>query len=57
MVFVIRKARIEKWGYEITARGFHNIAPTIDAAVSYIRRRFGGDVQIKIKNSEGEIEK
>ena len=48
--FVIRKAKIEKWGYEITARGFHNIAPTVEAAVAYLKDRYGDDVKYRIES-------
>lgn len=46
--FVIRKSKIKAWGYEITAKNFHNIAPTVEAAVSYLRDRYGHDVKYRI---------
>lgn len=55
MTYIIKKARIDKWGYEITAGGkhsgyeYHNIAPTIEAAVTLLQDRFGIDVDYKIK--------
>ena len=52
MTYTIRKAKIESWGYEITARGFHNIAPTVEAAVNYLKDRFGHDVQYVVKEPE-----
>ena len=48
MIFVIKKAKIEKWGYEIIAKGFHNIAPSIETAISYLKDRFGNDVKYRI---------
>lgn len=50
MTYTIKKSRIEAWGYEISANGFHNIAPTIDAAIRYLQSRFGYDVKYRIKN-------
>lgn len=49
MVFTIKKAKIEAWGYEITAKHFHNIAPTKEAAIRYLQDRYGLDVKYKIK--------
>ena len=49
MTYTIRPARIEAWGYEITAPHFHNIAPSVDAAVRYLQGRFGWDVKIRVK--------
>jgi len=49
MTFIIKKSRIAAWGYEITGPGFHNIAPSIEAAIDYLKDRFGHDVKIKIK--------
>lgn len=55
MTYIIKKAKIGKWGYEITANSkrsgykYHNIAPTIEAAISLLRNRFGADVDYKIK--------
>lgn len=49
MIFTIKKARYEQWGYEITAKGFHNIAPTIEAAINYLKGRYGYDVKYRIK--------
>lgn len=54
MVFTIQKAKIPSWGYEITAKGFHNIAPTVEAAVSYLQGRFGADVKYKVKGVTGD---
>ena len=48
MTFKIKKARIPAWGYEITAKGFHNIAPSVEAAIGYLQGRFGGDVKYRI---------
>ena len=33
MTYTIRPARIASWGYEITAQHYHNIAPSVDAAI------------------------
>ena len=52
MTFTIKKAKIPSWGYEITAKGFHNIAPTVEAAVSYLQGRFGADVKYRVKEGE-----
>lgn len=49
MVFTIKKAKIPAWGYEITAKGFHNIAPSVEAAVDYLKGRYGADVKYKVK--------
>lgn len=49
MVFTIKPARIPEWGYEITARGFHNIAPSVDAAIAYLQGRYGHDVKYRVK--------
>ena len=49
MTYTIKKSKIAQWGYEITAKDFHNIAPSIEAAVSYLQGRFGHDVSYKIK--------
>lgn len=48
MKFTIKKARIPQWGYEITAHGYHNIAPSVPAAVRMLRDRFGNNVRIRI---------
>ena len=52
MRFVIKKSKIPQWGYEITAKGFHNIAPTAEAAVSYLKSRYGHDVKYRVKEAE-----
>ena len=52
LVFTIQKAKIPAWGYEITAKGFHNIAPTVEAAVSYLKSRYGHDVKYRVKEAE-----
>ena len=48
-MFLIKKSKIPKWGYEITAKGYHNIAPTVEVAVNYLKSRFGADVKYKVK--------
>lgn len=50
MTFTIKKSKIDTWGYEITAKGFHNIAPSIEAAVRYLIDRYGHDVKYRIRN-------
>lgn len=50
MHFTIKPARIPGWGYEITAKGFHNIAPSVEAAIAYLKDRYGYDVKYRIKN-------
>ena len=52
MTFVIKKAKIPAWGYEITAKGFHNIAPTIEAAVNYLKGRYGSSVKYTVKGEK-----
>lgn len=47
--FTIKKARFPQWGYEITAKNYHNIAPSIEIAVRYLKDRFGNNVKIRIK--------
>lgn len=49
MTFTIKKAKIPSWGYEITAKGFHNIAPTVEVAISYLKGRYGCDVKYRVK--------
>lgn len=48
MRFVIKESKIPQWGYEITAKGFHNIAPTVEAAVDYLKSRYGYDVEYRV---------
>ncbi len=52
MTYTIKKSRIESWGYEITAKGFHNIVPTVEAAIKYLQNRFGYDVKYRIKEEK-----
>ena len=54
MTFVIKKAKIPVWGYEITAKGFHNIAPTVEAAVNYLKSRYGNSVKYTVKGERNE---
>lgn len=49
MIYTIKKSKIPAWGYEITAKHFHNIAPSVEAAVSYLKNRFGPDVKYRVK--------
>lgn len=52
MTYTIKKSQIAGWGYEITAKGFHNIAPTAEAAVKYLQARFGHDVKYRIREKK-----
>lgn len=52
MVYTIKKSKIEAWGYEITARHFHNTAPSIETAIRYLQDRFGLDVKYRVKNNK-----
>lgn len=49
MVFTIKKAKVEAWGYEITGKNFHNIAPSVESAKQYLVNRYGADVKIRIR--------
>lgn len=49
MVYTIKKSKIEAWGYEITAKGFHNIAPSVEVAIRYLQDRFGLYVKYRIR--------
>lgn len=50
MVFIIKKAKIEKWGYEIVCGDyFHNIAPSVKSAIQYLQDRYGMHVKYKVK--------
>lgn len=52
MTFVIKKAKIPAWGYEITAKGFHNIAPSVESAINYLKARYGSSVKYTVKGEE-----
>lgn len=54
MRFTISKATVPVWKYEIRAKGFHNIAPTVSAAVNYLIGRFGGDVKYIVVGEAAE---
>lgn len=47
--FTIWKSDIPQWGYEITAKNYHNIAPDVDTAVRMLKDRYGRNVKIRIK--------
>ena len=51
MTYTIKKSSIPAWKYEITGSDghFHNIAPTVESAIDYLKGRFGIDVKIKVK--------
>lgn len=57
MIFTIKKARFEQWGYEITANGYHNIAPTAEAAENFLTGRYGRLVQYRVVYEDGTIRK
>ena len=48
-VYTIQKSKYSVWGYEITAERFHDIAPTVDAAIQYLKDRFGLRVKYRVK--------
>ena len=48
MIFTIKESKFPAWGYEITAKGFHNIAPSVESAISYLKDRYGCGVQYKV---------
>ncbi len=55
MTFIIKKSKVRGWGYEITAKShgqevYHNIAPTVEAAISVLQSRYGHDVKYRIKD-------
>lgn len=52
--FKIAPAKVKSWGYEITGPGFHNIAPSIDAATQYLKDRYGLGVNITIIEAAAE---
>ena len=52
--FTIIPAKIPAWRYEIIAKGYHNIAPSIDAAITLLKDRFGQNVKIRIVGQRGE---
>lgn len=52
--FKIAPAKVKSWGYEITSPGFHNIAPSIDAATQYLKDRYGLGVNITIIEAAAE---
>ena len=53
MTFTIKESKIKGWGYEITTKqGFHNIAPSIETAVNYLKDRYGHDVKYKVIQSK-----
>lgn len=50
--FTIKKSRITAWGYEITAKNYHNIAPTVEAAIALLKFRFGNNVKYTVKEEK-----
>lgn len=48
-VFTIKKSKISSWGYEITCGDwFHNIAPSVEIAIDYLKDRYGSDVKYRV---------
>lgn len=54
MVFTIKKSKRANWGYEITSKGFHNITPSVDAAIVYLKDRYGPYVKYRVKGGEDD---
>ena len=52
MKFTIKKSHIPAWGYEITAKNYHNIAPSIEAAIALLKFRFGPQVKYTVKEEK-----
>lgn len=50
--FTIKKSRIPAWGYEITAKNYHNIAPSIETAIALLKLRFGQNVKYTVKGEK-----
>ena len=55
MTFTIKKAKIPEWGFEITADGFHNIAPSVESAIRYLVARYGYSVKYRVIQ-DGDID-
>lgn len=54
MIFIIKKSKVSNWGYEITCGDwFHNIAPTVEAAIKYLEGRYGYNVKYKVITKKG----
>ena len=52
-VFMIKKSRIPAWGYEIVCGNwFHNIAPSVESAITYLKNRYGYDVKYIVRKEE-----
>lgn len=52
-VFIIKESTIPAWGYEIICGNwFHNIAPSVEAAVSYLKGRYGYDVRYIVRKEK-----
>lgn len=49
MIFTIKKSKIPSWGYEIIGRNFHNIAPSVESAIMYLKDRYGYDVKYRVR--------
>jgi len=54
MTYTIKKSRIKSWGYEIVAKSrgqlaYHNIAPSVDAAIRMLKDRFGNEVKYRVQ--------
>lgn len=51
-VYIIRKAKIKQWGYEITCKNYHNIAPSVEAAINYLKDRYGSSVRYIVRKEK-----
>ena len=51
-MFIIKKSRIPAWGYEITGKNYHNIAPSVEAAVKHLKSRYGNNVQYRVRGEK-----
>ena len=52
VTFTIKKSKIPAWGYEITDKGFHNIAPSVESAINYLKARYGNSVKYTVKGEQ-----
>ena len=52
-VFIIKKSTIPAWGYEIVCGNwFHNIAPSVEAAINYLKGRYGSSVRYIVRKEK-----
>ena len=52
MVYIIKQSKVRTWGYEIVAKGYHNIVPSIEDAIRLLQNRFGPDVKFRVKDEQ-----